>query len=51
MTFKYENIQLTDSLDVDDCIGLTTNKEIPEDTSKFNESLLNIFEEKQKVSL
>ncbi len=48
MTFKYENIQLTDNLDVDDCIGLTTNKEIPEDTSKFNESLLNIFEEKAK---
>jgi len=48
MTFEYENIQLTDNLDVDECIGLTTNKEIPEDTSKFNISLLTILEEKAK---
>jgi len=48
MTFEYENIQLTDHLDVDECVGLTTNKEIPEDTSKFDTSLLQILEEKAK---
>jgi len=45
MVFTYENIRLTDDLDVDDCIGLTTNKEIQEDASKFNDSLLKIFED------
>jgi len=48
MEFSYENILLTDNSDVDECVGLTTNKEIPEDSSKFNESLLKIFEEKAK---
>jgi len=48
MTFEYENIQLTDHLDVDECIGLTTNKEIPEDTSKFDRSLLKILEDRAK---
>jgi len=48
MTMNYENVKLTDNLDVDDCIGLTTNKEIPEDNSKFDKSLLCILEEKAK---
>ena len=48
MVFTYENKLLADDLDVDDCIGLTTNKEIPEDASKLNESLLEILEEKAK---
>ena len=48
LTFEYVNIQLSDNLDVDECIGLTTNKEIPEDTSKFNVSLLKILEEKAR---
>ena len=46
MTFNYNNHQLTDKLDVDDCLGLTTNKEVTEDTAKFNEGLLEILEEK-----
>ena len=46
MTFEYTNIKLCDNLDMDDCVGLTTNKEISEESSKWNTSLLKILEKK-----
>ena len=44
MIFEYTNIQLTDKLDMDDCLGLTTNKEICEDEDKFDKSFRTILE-------
>ena len=46
MTFEYTNTKLFDKLDMDDCVGLTTNKEISEESSRWNKSLLEILEEK-----
>ena len=48
MIFEYTNIQLTDKLDMDDCLGLTTNKEICEDEDKFDKSFRTILETSAK---
>ena len=46
MIFEYGSIKLTDVLDMDNCIGLTSNKEISEESCKWDGGLLKLFEEK-----
>jgi hypothetical protein len=46
MIFEYNSINLTDGLDMDGCVGLTSDKEISQDTGKWNASLLILLEGK-----
>jgi hypothetical protein len=48
MTLEYNPSDLTDELNMDDCVGLTSNKEISEDTAKWNKDLLELLEEKSR---
>lgn len=46
MTFEYENHIISDSKQMDDQVGLSTWKEITDDTKEMDESLVNILNEK-----
>jgi len=46
MTFEYENHIISDSKQMDDQVGLSTWKEISDDTKEMDESLVNILNEK-----
>ena len=48
MAFRYNNVKLTDTNDVDSSLGLNTTKEICEDENKFNKSLRELLENKSK---
>ena len=46
MTLEYNPSDLTDELNMDDCVGLTSNKEISEDKTKWDKNLLGLLEAK-----
>ena len=46
MVLEYNSIDLSDGLDMDGCVGLTSDKEISQDIGKWHPSLLKLLEDR-----